>query len=482
MKNLKKFLLGAGLAGSLIFGTTNKSFSQDIPQEKKLLPNLNFYFETGDYKHLEGYPEFKKYVKAWLSELPKETERGNIWFYYGDTDGDGVYDYVNIDNYSSLIRSQEKFSFDFNTKKIDYALEIYDGCKGQLEDCDKIISKSYNEIDQKEAEQLGYDFFERIKEFAETSKEFSRFNPGQLEELVRKESYYMLKTDNPGKLVGNSRIPIEKLLSEEEIKKVENYPKEKKEKVERERIEQERQEKIRVEQDKIRLEKKARKPKARLKIGGGILGNGLSPTKPYFEINPQLTNKKRKGFAMGLDFFAMNSERYFDRLERDGYDEEYLNPFTSLVSERSYKYHISVISTNRFGLNLDYVSPSFEISANVGFLRRKMLIEKTAVTEEYIKVHSSKQEPSSFKTEKIISWEGEKFFGHLYGGLGGEVFPFFKKNNFSKNISFSLEGMIVAGKGNIYVPHIYVYPFYFKGGWIINAGLKYTFGKSNQKK
>ena len=474
MRTLKKLLLGAGLAGSLIFGATNKSFAQDASQtsKEKLFPNLNFYFETGEYANYVGHPAFKKHVLAWLTNEPKENNKGNIWFYYGDTNEDGVYDYINVQKIGSPINSQEKFSFNFDTKKIDYVLEIYDYCRESINNCDKIISKSYNGIDQKEAKQIGEDFLERIKEFSSVQKEFSRFNSRQLEELVRKEYSYRLKMAD-GRLTGNSRIPIEKFLSEEEIKKVENYIGEK---PERERLKREQEEKNKIEyekQEKIRIEKETRKPKAKLKIGGGILGSGHSPTKLYFEINPQLTNKKGKGFAMGLDFFVMNSKINFERREQNGYDEEYLSPYRSLISERSSKYNISVTSTNRFGLDINYVSPAFEIFTNIGFLIQKMLIETTAVTEEYIKDHGSKQEPSSFKTKKINSWEGKKFFGPLYMGLGGELFPFFKKNNSSKNVSFSLE-LIVAGESKINSPY---FPIYYKGGFIINTGLKYTFGK-----
>src|SRR3989338_5626494 len=262
MKTLKKLLLATSLAGSLIFGATNKLEAQDTPKtsKEKLLPNLNFYFETGEYANYKGYPEFKKYIGAWLSSTSKEGKNGTIWFDYGDTDDDGVYDYVGVENNSPPIRYREKFSFNFDTKKIDYVLDIYDFCSSSINDCDKIITKSYDRIDQKEAEYLGEDFFKIIKKFYSVQKEFSRFNTGQLEELVRKEYSYQLKMDN-GKLVGNSRIHIKKFLSEEEIKKVENYIREKpererikKERIEKEKLEQERQEKIRIEQERIRLE------------------------------------------------------------------------------------------------------------------------------------------------------------------------------------------------------------------------------------
>ena len=225
---MKKTLLNILLAGRLIFGATNKSFAQDASQtsKEKLFPNLNFYFETGEYANNLGYPEFKKYVEAWLSDSPKEDRIGKIWFYYRDTNNDGVYDYIYVKNTGFSIESQEKFSFNFDTKKIDYVLEIYDFCPEEIRYCDKIISKIYNGIGQKEAEQLGEGFSERIKEFSSVQKEFSRFNSEQLEELVRKEYSHKLKMAD-GRLAGNSRTPIEKLLSEEEIKKIENYREEK---------------------------------------------------------------------------------------------------------------------------------------------------------------------------------------------------------------------------------------------------------------
>ena len=85
-------------------------------------------------------------------------------------------------------------------------------------------------------------------------------------------------------LVGNSRIPIEKLLSEEEIKKVENYIEEK---PERERLKKEQEEtkknRIYEKREKIRKEQEeARKPKARLKIGGGIAINSQGGHTGFF--------------------------------------------------------------------------------------------------------------------------------------------------------------------------------------------------------
>ena len=310
MKSLKNLIKTALVAGAVslanVFYTPNKSFSQDASQmqtsEKKLFPNLNFYFETEGYANY-NYSGSKKHVMAWLSKAPKEDKRGMIWFYYGDTDDDGVYDYVSVQNNSSQIKSQEKFSFNFDTKKIDYVLEVYDPCQESINNCDKIISKSYNNINQKEAEQLGDGFFERIKEFASVQKEFSRFNSGQLEDLVRKEASYTLKIDN-GKLAGNSRIPIEKFLSKEEIKKVENYIREK---PERERIEKEQEETRKIEyekQEKIRLEQEeARKPKVRLKVGGSI-GKAFRYDKNlFFEINPSIRygNGKKIKNKIGLD-------------------------------------------------------------------------------------------------------------------------------------------------------------------------------------
>src|SRR3989344_8442235 len=160
LKNLIKTALVAGavsLAGN--FYTPAKTFAQDTSQtqtsKEKLLPNLNFYFETGEHIDYIGYPEFKKYVQAWLSNKPKENKIGKIWFYYGDTNDDGTYDYVGVQNNVSSIKSQENFSFNFDTKKINYVLEIYDNCPQEINKCDKIISKTYTGIEQKEAEQLG---------------------------------------------------------------------------------------------------------------------------------------------------------------------------------------------------------------------------------------------------------------------------------------------------------------------------------------
>ena len=517
MKTLKKLLLATSLAGSLIFGATNKLEAQDTPKtsKEKLLPNLNFYFETGEYANYKGYPEFKKYIGAWLSSTSKEGKNGTIWFDYGDTDDDGVYDYVGVENNSPPIRYREKFSFNFDTKKIDYVLDIYDFCSSSINDCDKIITKSYDRIDQKEAEYLGEDFFKRIKKFYSVQKEFSRFNTGQLEELVRKEYSSQLKIVK-GKLVGNSRIPIKKFLSEEEIKKVENYIREKpererikkeqeeklkefnrqreevrkieyekQEKIRREqeearKIEYEKQEKIRLEQEKIRMEqerieKEARKPKARLKIGTGIARPDRGSPGVFLGITPQLTNKKGRGFAAGLDIFVMDSERSFELFGGIENGKKDAGPNEYLISHTSYTHNVLEKSTNRLGLNIGYVFPVFEVFANAGFLKRKMSITTTAVTEEYIEKNGIKQGQSSFKTEKTAwggeAWGGEKFFGPFYFGLGTEIFPFLKKNDY-KNISFSIDGLIVLKK---YIP----YTGYKSSPkqFIINAGIKYTLRK-----
>ena len=130
MKTLKNLIKTALIAGAIGLAsnlyTPNKSFSQNAPKtsKEKLSQDLNFYFETGERMYHPGHPEFKKYVEAWLSDLPKENKNGAIWFDYGDTDDDGVYDYVSVQNHNPPIKSQEKFSFNFNTKKINYVLEI----------------------------------------------------------------------------------------------------------------------------------------------------------------------------------------------------------------------------------------------------------------------------------------------------------------------------------------------------------------------
>ena len=484
MKSLVKNLAMAALIGGLtIASAPSKVYSQiNKPQEpsifsalkeQKPLSNLNFYFETEGYGNLD-YSGSKKHVMAWLSSKSntKEDKLGHIWFYYGDTNDDDVYDYVKIEKNSSPIRSQEKFYFNFDTKKIDYVLNIYEFCSGTLADCDKIISKSYNNITQEEAKQLGADFLERIKEFSSVQKEFSRFNSEQLEELVRKEYSHKLKMAD-GRLAGNSRIAIEKFLSEEEIKKVENYPKEKKERIEKEKLEQERWEKIRKEQEE------AKKPKVRLKMGGGIVLNTKSShIGSYLGITPQLTNKKGKGFAAGLDIFVMNSKIDFERSGGREDNKETIKwskgtPIESLISETLYTNSISAKNTNRFGLNLGYVSPSFEIFTSAGFLRQKSIITTTAVTEEYIEDHGVKQGESSFKTEKTI-WGSKEL--PFYFGFGIEIFPSFKKNNHKKNFSFSIDALIAGSGGEIYSsysPEDVSLPMQA----IIKAGLKYTFGK-----
>ncbi len=495
-KTLKNLAMAALMSGAMAF--SNPIYSQhpetqkqETPKEQKLFPDLNFYFETGEYLLNRDAPEFKKYIKAWLCACPKEDNKGFIFFNYGDADDDGFYDYVLIDKMDDQIRSKEKFYFNMNTKKIDYALDIYEFCPKIITDCDRIISKSYNEIDQKESYKIGEDFNERIKKFLSVQKEFSRFNSESLEKLVREEFDYKLKLVD-GKLAGNSGTPIEKFLSEEEIKKVENYYKEK---PERERIKREQEERakaFKIEQEKIakieydkmekirREEKEARKIIARLKIGGGVaITNPGGHAGLFLGITPQLTNKKGKGFVAGLDMFMMNSKMVFELYGGSKGKETELDYKSDLISITSYTNSILVKTTNRFGFKIGHVSPAFEIFANAGFLRQKMLITTIARTEEYTEVYGVKQGASSFKT-KIEDWEREKFFGPFYSSLEMDVFPFLKKDSQENNLSFSIDGLLHLKGRKVYSSHS-PRKIYSPVQFIINAGLKYTFRKQNGK-
>ena len=452
MKTLKNLAMTALIGGLTIFSNPSKVYSQisEKPKQENQGTNLNFYFETGEDIDYVDMPPFKKDIKAWLCACPKDESVGNIWLNYGDTDGDGVYDYVNIQNSNNIypIRYQEKFLFNFDTKKIDYFLDIYDYCQEPINNCDKIIAKSYNGIEQKEAESLGGDFFERIKEFAKTQKEFNRFNSGQLEELIRKEYAYQLKMNN-GKLVGNSRIPIEKFLSKEEIKKVENYVIEKpeRERIKKEqeeklkelkrqqdenRIEYEKQEKIRIEQekimaeqekikkearkiehekqDKIRIEqekiiaeqekiiaeqKKARQPKARLKVGGSI-GNAYD-VEGNFERN------------YGSSFFEINSLiEYGIKPKYGGKEIKHKIGLDLVYGSLQFKDYGNKLeySTSGIGLNFGIISPSSKIEY------------------DYLKIKLYLNELSLSLSQKL------------------EFFPF---RDYFKDLSLSLEAGILSG-------------------------------------
>lgn len=509
MKNLKnKIFAGAFALATLgIFGEKNASAQnsnptysqnsetqkQETPKEQKLSPDLNFYFETGGYAKYIGSPEFKKYIEARLSDQPKEDKIGQIWFYYGDTDDDGFYDCVSVESSSHPIRSQEKFYFNFDTKEIDYVLDIYEFCPKIITDCDKIISKSYNGINQKESYQIGEDFNDRIKKFLSVQKGFSRFNPESLEKLVREEYEHRLKLVD-GKLAGNSRTPLEKFLSEEEIKKVEDYIKGKPErerikreqeerakafKIEQEKmakVEYENREKIRIEQEeRIRIEKEAKKITARLGINGGIAINSEGGhIGPFLGITPKLTNKKGKGFAIGLDIIMMNSKMEFEDYNGVWEKEDAVSNNVYLISKISYTNSVLAKTTNLYGLNTGYVSPAFKIFTSAGFLGRKMQITTITKTEEYTEVYGVKQGTSSFKTEKE-DWERIRSFVSGYFGIGMEISPFFKKNSPKKNISLSLDWLITKRGGrNTYPRYNYIY---YPSQNIIKAGLKYTFKK-----
>ncbi len=490
-KTLKNLVMATLMSGAMAvsnsaFSQNSETQKQETSKEQKLFPNSNFYFETGESLKYENLPEFKKYILAWLCDCPKENNTGNIFFNYGDTDGDGFYDHIVIEKSDEPIRTQEKFYFNINTKKINYVLDIYEFCPKIITDCDKIISKSYNEIDQKESYQIGEDFKERIKEFLSVQKEFNRFNPEQLEKIVREEYEHRLKLVDE-KLAGNSRTPLEKFLSEEEIKKVENYIKGK---PERERIKREQEERakaFRIEQEKIakaeyekrekirREEEEAKKITAILGLSGGIENNIQGKhTGLFLGITPQLTNKKGKGFVAGLDLFMMDSKMDFEEYNGVWEKEDAVSNNVYLISKTSYTNSISAKTTNLFGLNIGYVSPAFKIFINGGFLGRKMLITTTTATEEYTEIYGVKQGNSSFKTEKE-DWETSKFFTPFYLGLGMEIFPFFKENGQEKNISLSLDWLITQEGRRISYPR-YNYLRYPSQS-IIKAGLKYTFRK-----
>mgnify|MGYP001590100619 CR=1 FL=1 len=315
MKTLKNYLIGGIIAGTLGFLNPNSVYSQDI--ENKRDNNLNFYFETMENK-----------IEAWLCECPKEERRGTIWFYYIDTDNDKFYDRVLIKKYSSPIITEENFKYNLETKGLDYKLEFYDFSTNE-----KIIEKFYNNISHKEALGIGEDFVQRIKEFAETQKNFSRFNSKQLENLVRKENEHKLMIINE-KLSGDSGTPAEKLLLEDEIKKIENYysPAEKnrrreeiekkkaileKERIEKERIEKIERERLEIEIMKIEM-KKLSKKETTIEIGAGWIkttGSSWSPDNSkgtagfFLEATPQINiiNSKNKGIGIGFDIWTDNS-------------------------------------------------------------------------------------------------------------------------------------------------------------------------------
>jgi len=62
-----------------------------------------------------------------------------------------------------------------------------------------------------------------------------------------------------------------------------------------------------------------------------------------------------------------------------------------------------------------------------------------------------------------------------------EIFPFLKENNYSKNISFSIEGLIALrrdmGGGDVSEAGYFYSDVYSPTHIMIKAGLKYTFRK-----
>ena len=86
-------------------------------KEQKLLRHLNFILKQETTKNIQICLNLKKNIRAWLCACPKEDGKGNIWFDYGDTDDDGFYDYVSVQNNVYPIKYREKFYFNLDTKK-----------------------------------------------------------------------------------------------------------------------------------------------------------------------------------------------------------------------------------------------------------------------------------------------------------------------------------------------------------------------------
>ncbi|MDP2672839.1 MAG: hypothetical protein Q8O84_03440, partial [Nanoarchaeota archaeon] len=223
-----------------------------------------------------------------------------------------------------------------------------------------------------------------------------------------------------------------KFLSEEEIKKVENYSKEKlererlkreqEEKLKREqeeklRVENEKREKIRIEQEKelerIRTEQKeAKKPKAILKIGGSIgmaYADGTLKSS-FFEINPLIKYRNRNTkdkIGLNLMYGSFKIKDYRDKIKYNNFG---------------------------IGLNLGLISPSSKIEYDYFNLR---------IYRSIIKNERGYRSSSLFLGQEL------------------EFFPFQES---LKNVSFSLEAGIFANSE-------------IDNGFEVGVGLKYTFGK-----
>lgn len=224
MKSLvKKLIAIPALACTVGISNPEKIYSQSSPEEQdttkkgNVLPNLNFYSEEGKEIQYSETPTFYNYFKAWLCECPKSNKRGDILIYYGDTDNDGMYDYVRVDKFLEKIFYEEHFKFHLDTKKLDYRIEIKD-----KQNIYTIKSKNFEGITKEEAEAIGKTFSERVSRLLLVQKEFNRFNTDALEKILRWELIYTpsLEGDKPNL---DSKTPIRKFFSQDELNEVSTY-------------------------------------------------------------------------------------------------------------------------------------------------------------------------------------------------------------------------------------------------------------------
>jgi len=237
MKNITKLLITGAVAGLIGLGSPNYVQAQNQTQEQTQKNNPWFDKKYKTYIEDFGLPTSKywthafiseniygKVIKTWLCDCPKEQNQGNIFIHYMDTNDDGFFNSMLIQNVENKLTMLENFKFYPATKKIDYTLDFRKREGGKTPDkCEQVLEKSYDGITLQEAHSIGENFVKRANRLISAQKRYNRFNTSPLDSLVREEKWEWGIKYKEGKYeFARTGFPIYKHFSEQEIKTLED--------------------------------------------------------------------------------------------------------------------------------------------------------------------------------------------------------------------------------------------------------------------
>ena len=232
MKNIAK-LATIGLV-SLGIGLGSPNYVKAQNQTKEQTQETNPWFDEKYKTHIKdwGLPTnywtnafiservYGKVMYSWLSFSPKEQNQGNIFIYFFDTNNDGFFNSILLQNAENSLTIIENFKFYLATGKIDYTLDFRKNESGKSSDkCEQVLEKSYKGITLKEAHSIGENFVKRANRLISTQKRYNRFNTAPLDSLVRQEKF---EWDIKLQEFTKTGFPIYEHFSEQEIKKLED--------------------------------------------------------------------------------------------------------------------------------------------------------------------------------------------------------------------------------------------------------------------